>query len=274
LSTSRKISKVVLVIFVLNQAELATDFLFIIDGYDCLKRAFDRVRMSVYIALISINIWRLCCLDIAARHFCGEVSRSTLTVYPYTSQYFEHQIQLFRREQMTIKLPQQLKIPVSILAGLGVGILIVSTSDSCVVRSTRAPQVADRPIDLPLVAPTIVNSESTAAVEVEDEQPIRLNSARIALKEARVAVSLSQAQLAQARINLIEFQAKHNKAKILSAQGKISRQHLDTAKAAYELAKLQHSSATIGLKESMTQLVAAKAEVYRIARKANPGATM
>ncbi len=179
---------------------------------------------------------------------------------------------------MTIKLPQQLKIPVSILTGLGAGLLIVSISDAWIVRFSRVvPPVADRTIALPLVAPTIVSSESTAvatAVGVEDERPVRLDSARIALREARVAVTLSQAQLAQARMNLIEFQAKHNQAKILSAQGKISRQQADTAKAAYELAKLQHSSATIGLQESMTQLVAAKAEVGKLGRKANPGTPM
>jgi hypothetical protein len=60
----------------------------------------------------------------------------------------------------------------------------------------------------------------------------------------------------------------HN-AKVLSAQGKVSRQQLDTAKTAHELAKLQHSSASIGLQECTTQLVAAKAEVRRLKREAN-----
>jgi hypothetical protein len=184
---------------------------------------------------------------------------------------------------MTSKSPLQPKIPVSILAGLGAGLLVVSFSDSCAVQSTRVPPVADRVMVLPLVAPTIVSSESTssraelstnAGAEVDDNQPVRINSAEIALKEAKVAVALSQAQLAQARINLIEFQAKHNNAKSLSEQGRVSRQHLDTAKAAYELAKLQHSSASIGLQESRTQLVAAKTEVCRLGRKANPGMTM
>jgi hypothetical protein len=183
---------------------------------------------------------------------------------------------------MTHKSPLQSKIPVSILAGLGASLLVVGISDSC-VTSTRVPAVSDRAMVVPLVAPTIVSSESTAdradlstgaGTDGEDKQPIRLNPAQIAFKEAKLAVSLSKAQLVQARINLIEFQAKHNNAKILSEQGKLSRKHADTAKTAYELAQLQHSSASIGLQKSTTQLIAAKAEIFKLGRKANNATEM
>jgi hypothetical protein len=179
---------------------------------------------------------------------------------------------------MPIKSPQQSKIPVSILAGLGSSLLAIGISESDLVRSSRSPQVVDRSIELPLVTP-IVSSELTsdrsdrnitARVAAKKQQPSPLQSAHVNLKEAKVAVKLSQAQLAQARINLIEFRAKHNRTKILSAQGKVSRQQADTAKAAYELAQLQHKSASIGLQESQVQLVAAKAEVSKLGRKANP----
>jgi hypothetical protein len=135
----------------------------------------------------------------------------------------------------------------------------------------HSPSVAT---DVPTVTP-IVSSElasdlsTTAEVAVKQKQPARLNSAQIALKEAQVAVSLSQAQLAQARINLREFQAKHDTAKILSAQGKVNRQAATTAKAAYNLAQLQHRSAAIGLQGSQAQLIAAKAQVSRLGCKAN-----
>jgi membrane fusion protein, multidrug efflux system len=89
------------------------------------------------------------------------------------------------------------------------------------------------------------------------------------MKEAEVAVSLSQAQLVQARMNLSEFQAEYNNAKILTATGRVTRQQIETAKVAYELAKLQHSSATIGLRAAQTQLIAAKAEVSKLGRKPN-----
>ncbi|WP_310411026.1 hypothetical protein [Chamaesiphon sp. OTE_8_metabat_110] len=125
-------------------------------------------------------------------------------------------------------------------------------------------------IDLPLVPP-IVSSDltsepdtsTTTRVALKENQPVRLNSAQIAIREAQVAVSLSQAQLAQARVNLSEFQAKHDRVKILSAQGKVSRKQTDLAVAAYKLAQLQHSSAAIGLQESTAQLIAAKAEVSK-----------
>lgn len=195
---------------------------------------------------------------------------------------------------MTSKSPPPPKIPVSIWAGLGAVLLIVvslanlgidSPRDRRSQRSTSSPQVADLEIgqsprlaiDLPLVAP-IVSSESTsdrgdlsstAGVTANQQQPIPLQSAHVNLKHAKVAVTLSQARLAQARTNLIEFRAKHGNAKILSAQGKVSRQHADTAKAAYQLAQSQHRSASIGLQESQAQLIAAQAEVSRLGRKTN-----
>jgi hypothetical protein len=177
---------------------------------------------------------------------------------------------------MPIKSPLPAKIPVSILAGLGSGLVFVSMFDLGIERSTRSPQVAERTALLPLVVPIVSIETSdpgdlrtTAGVATTQQQPVRLNSAQIALKDAKVAVSLSQAQLAQARINLSEFQAKHDKAKVLSAQGKVSRKQADLAVAAYKLAQLQHSSAAIGLRDSQTQLIAAKAEVSKLCRKAN-----
>jgi hypothetical protein len=180
--------------------------------------------------------------------------------------------------------PQQQKILVSILAGLGASLILVNTSGSCDAQSNCIPQ-ANLPIgqsprlanDLPTVTPIAIGDpaservdlNTTAGVATTQQQPVRLNSAQIALKEAQVAVSLSQAQLAQARINLSEFQAKHDSAKILSAQGKVSRKQADLAVAAYKLSQLQHSSASIGLQDSQTQLIAAKAEVSRLGCKAN-----
>jgi hypothetical protein len=177
---------------------------------------------------------------------------------------------------MTSKSPPP-KIPVSILAGLGTGLIIVSIFNLGIERSTRSPQVADRSLDLPLVTPIVSrNSTSdrgdltTIGVTANKQQPIPLQSAHVNLKQAKVAVTLSQARLAQARTNLIEFRAKHGNAKLLSAQGKVSRQHADTAKAAYQLAQSQHHSASIGLQASQAQLIAAQAEVSRLGRKANP----
>jgi hypothetical protein len=180
---------------------------------------------------------------------------------------------------MTSKSPQPPKLPVSLWAGLGTALLVaIGMVDLGIYRSTRSLQVADLAIDLPLVTP-IVSRDSTsdrgdlsttAGVTANKQQPIPLQSAHINLKEAKVAVTLSQARLAQARTNLIEFQAKHDNAKILSEQGKVSRHHADTAKAAYKLAQSQHSSASIGLQTSQAQLIAAQAEVNKLGRKANP----
>ncbi|AFY92698.1 hypothetical protein [Chamaesiphon minutus] len=164
----------------------------------------------------------------------------------------------------------------SIVGLLAIGSIQLPTSNSQSMDRAigQSPRFAkDLPIAMPIVssdpASERADLSTTSGAAVEEEQPVRLNSARIALKDAQVAVSLSQAQLAQARINLSEFKAKHDKAKILSAQGKVSRKQADLALASYKLAQLQHSSAAIGLRDSHTQLIAAKAEVRSLGRKAN-----
>jgi hypothetical protein len=167
-------------------------------------------------------------------------------------------------------------------AGLGIvglvtiGAIHLPTSNSQQVERVASP-LGNRTIDLPIVKPTVsvetiserADLITPAGVDVKEKPPVKLNSAQIAFKEARVAVSLSQAQLAQARMNLCEFKAKHDKAKILAAQGKVSRKQADLAVASYKLAQLQHNSAAIGLRDSHTQLIAAKAEVRSLGHKAN-----
>jgi hypothetical protein len=142
------------------------------------------------------------------------------------------------------------------VVGLAVaGVIGLSISDSQQAVRITSP-LGNQAIDLPIVAP-IVSSDPTS---------VRLNSTQIALKEAKIAVSRSQAQLVQSQINLIEFQAKHNNAKILYRQGKVSRQQVDSSKSAHKLMQVLHSSASIGLQESIAQLIAtkAKAEVVKL----------
>lgn len=140
----------------------------------------------------------------------------------------------------------------------------IVSSEGTSGRSRQAVRTASAFAEAP---PT--NLSTTAGVDVK-AQPARPNSNQIALTQTGVAVSLSRAQLAQSRINLVEFQAKHNNTKILYRQGKVSRQQVNTAKSAHKLMQLQHSSASIGLQESMAQLIAAKAKVIELGRNSNP----
>ena len=165
------------------------------------------------------------------------------------------------------------------IAGVGIIGLVVA---GFMHLPTSRRQSVDRTIHLPLVPPIVsgdptsaqVDLRTTVGVDVTEKQPVRLNSAQITLKQAEVAVSLSQAQLAQARINLTEFTAKHNSTKILSAQGKVDRKEADLALASYKLAHLQHSAASIGLQDSKTQLIAAKNKVSKLGCKSNSGTEM
>jgi hypothetical protein len=169
--------------------------------------------------------------------------------------------------------------PTRTIAGFGIVGLVVA---GFIHLPTSNSQHVGRKIDLPLLPP-IVSSDSTSeqsdlsttvGVDLKQKQPVRLNSVQIILKEAKVAVSLSQAHLAQARINLTESTAKHNKTKILSAQGRVSRKQADLALASYQLAQLQHSSASIGLQDSTAQLIAARSELSKSRCKPNSGTEM
>jgi hypothetical protein len=151
-------------------------------------------------------------------------------------------------------------------AGFGIVGLVVA---GLIYLPTSNSQQVGRKIDLPILPPIVSSDPTSKQADLNQNQPVRLNAAQITLKQAKVAVSLSQAQLAQARINLIEFTAEHNKTKILSAQGKVDRKQADLALASYKLAQLQHSSAAIGLQETTAQLIAAKAEVSKRGCKPN-----
>ena len=165
--------------------------------------------------------------------------------------------------------------PTRTFAGVGiVGLVVAGFIHLPISNSQSVVRVAspwNHKIDLPLVPPIVSTDPTSQQVDLNQKQPVRLNAAQIALKQAKVAVSLSQAQLAQARINLTEFTAKHNKTKILSAQGKVDRKQADLALASYKLAQLQHSSASIGLQDSTAQVIAAKAEVSKRGCKPNSG---
>jgi hypothetical protein len=161
---------------------------------------------------------------------------------------------------MSIITSLQHKKGLMILVGLGIFVTSIFSFDD--VRSTTT--------DL-IVAPAAPNvwSELTLAtrniitpVEVKDRKSA-IEAERLTIENARVAVALSQAQLLQSQTNLIEFQSEYDLFKTLFEKGTVSRQQLDAAKAAYELAQVQKSHALIGVRESSTQLVAAKGEVAK-----------
>jgi hypothetical protein len=167
-----------------------------------------------------------------------------------------------------VSLPeaQAAAAPTRTIAGFGIVGLVVA---GFIHLPTSNSQHVGRKIDLPLLPPIVSSDPTAKQADLKQKQPVPLNSAQIILKEAKVAVSLSQAHLAQARINLTESTAKHNKTKILSAQGRVSRKQADLALASYQLAQLQHSSASIGLQDSTAQLIAARSELSKSRCKPN-----
>ena len=88
-------------------------------------------------------------------------------------------------------------------------------------------------------------------------------TAKAAVKEAQAGIPAAQAAVAQAQANLQKAQADYNRYKTLFQQGAIPRQQLDTARAAYQVAQAQTSSAQQGVAQAEAKLTQSQEGVTR-----------
>jgi hypothetical protein len=147
--------------------------------------------------------------------------------------------------------PAQLTIPktllVSIWSGLGMGLIVAS------IAGGRYGQATSTNLD---IANTRIIASPQSDVCIAPD-PIQVPKP---LQAAQVAFSLSQTHLVQADTNLQKFQADYSRYKTLASQGKVTDKQLQAAKAAYDLAQLQKSSALEGLQHAQSQLAAVRVE--------------
>jgi F0F1-type ATP synthase membrane subunit c/vacuolar-type H+-ATPase subunit K len=157
-----------------------------------------------------------------------------------------------RHRSQPVQLTPPIKPLVSIWVGLGVGIIIASvglgigviTASIAVDRDAQATST-----DLDIANTRIIASTQGDVCIAQDP-----------IKEAQVALSLSQAHLVQANTNLQKFQSDYSRYKALASQGKATDKQLQAAKVAYNLAQLQKSSALKGLQHAQAQLAAVRVE--------------
>ncbi len=140
----------------------------------------------------------------------------------------------------------------SIWVGLGIGIIVASIAGD---RYTQATSTDGNSANTRIIASTapVIGGQKNLA-----QGGICL--AENSKQDVRVALSLSQAHLVQANTNLQKFQSDYSRDNTLASQGKATRQQLQTAKAAYDLAQLQKNSALQGLQHAQAQAAAARIE--------------
>jgi membrane fusion protein (multidrug efflux system) len=88
-------------------------------------------------------------------------------------------------------------------------------------------------------------------------------TAEAAVKASQAGVSTAQAAVAQAEANLQKSQADYQRYSTLFAQGVVSRQQLDTARAAYYVNLAQKNSAVQGVAQAQANLAQAQENVTK-----------
>jgi hypothetical protein len=116
-------------------------------------------------------------------------------------------------------------------------------------RAVRSPTI-DRQLDL-------VRADATTA-------PSKMVKAKAAVKEAKTALSLSQAHVEQAQINLQTFKKNYERHQDLHKRNAVNFQQLEQSQVAYNFATTQKSHALHGLKQAQTQLTAAEVSLDRV----------
>jgi hypothetical protein len=157
------------------------------------------------------------------------------------------------------------KLLASISVGLGIMMMGVGTIEypgqSIALRQSTVRESIDRQ-PLPAIAttsnPTTNQDPHPAATSAK---PDRLQIAKAALQDAKVALALSQADVEQADINIETFQNEYERYQDLYKRGAGNRQKLVQAKSGYDFAKRQKSYALHGLKQVRLQLDAAEADI-------------
>jgi hypothetical protein len=157
-------------------------------------------------------------------------------------------------QQPAPPIPRWQKPLIAIGIGLGMTALVVSTLEYPSQSTAMRPPTSR--------SSTLANSAANeqAASTTQD----RPDLAQTAVKEAKLAIALSQADVAQADINIQTFKHDYDRYQDLSKRGLIERQKLVRAKHIYHFAQRQKSYALHGLKIARAQLAAAEIDAAKV----------
>jgi hypothetical protein len=141
---------------------------------------------------------------------------------------------------------------VAILGGLGIMTMAVGVFEYPGQSTTSA---SDRPMP---AAVTKVATNNTPTDRTGDRQArVAIAAAQAAVNEAKRAIALSEADVAQADINIQTFQTKYERYRELHKRGAVNSRQLAQARVAHDFGKQQKQIALEGLKHARGQLTEA-----------------
>ncbi|PSB57544.1 hypothetical protein [Chamaesiphon polymorphus] len=157
------------------------------------------------------------------------------------------------------------KLFASISMGLGIMMMGVGTVEypdrSISLRQATVIESIDRqPLPTITTASNLPANRDRNPVD-SSTKPDRLQAALATLQEAKTALTLSQADVAQAEINIQTFKKDYDRYQDLYKRGSANSQQLAQARSGYDFAQKQKSYALHGLKQVEQQLAAAKADL-------------
>jgi hypothetical protein len=151
----------------------------------------------------------------------------------------------------TVSPVRQIFVPKSLvvtLGGLGLGLMVVGLFDYPGQSTTSD---SDKP--LPASVTEVATNNDAPNHNCDRQARAAMAAANAAVSEAKRAIILSQADVAQADINIQTFKAKYDRELELHRQGAVNSQ-LSQARVAYDFGKQQKQIAIEGLKHAQGQL--------------------
>ncbi len=142
---------------------------------------------------------------------------------------------------------------VATLGGLGLGLMAVGLFENPGQSTTSA---RDRPLPA-LVIEVATDNDAPNSPDCDRQARAAMAAANVAVSEAKKAIALSQADVAQADINIQTFKAKYERDLKLHRQGAVNSRRLSQARVAHDFGKQQKQIALEGLKHAEAQLAEA-----------------
>ncbi|AFY94549.1 hypothetical protein [Chamaesiphon minutus] len=155
------------------------------------------------------------------------------------------------------------KLFASISVGLGIMMMGVGAIEypgqSTALRQVTLTESIDRQPLQTIATTSDLPAKQNRITTAPGTKPDPIQIAQAALQEAKTALTLSRADVAQADINIQTFKKDYDRDRELYKQGKASSQQLAQAKSEYDFAQQQKRYALHGLKQVEQQVEAAEA---------------
>jgi hypothetical protein len=139
-----------------------------------------------------------------------------------------------------------------VVGGLGLTLMAVGLFE---YPGQSTTSTSDKP--LPASAPGVAAGDAPNSSTCDRQDRVALAAAQAAVSEVRRAIALSQADVAQADINIQTFKAKYDRDLELYRSGAVNSQQLAQSRVAHDFGKQQKQIALEGLKHAQGQLTEA-----------------